>query len=129
MISIKSHSLEIINCLNSRKRSNLSEKTLTCKVCNKIFYNSYKFKLHKKFHTGDNSQKRNIFSKPLKVKTDLITRVKIYSGETRKYTCDVCQRAFKVKTDLARHVMIHTGEKPFKCNVCPKAFIRSTDRS
>ncbi|KAF0758747.1 zinc finger protein OZF-like [Aphis craccivora] len=112
IVSNKSHTLEIINCMELGMASNLKKIA------------SEKFQVHKQFHTGDNPQEHNICNKPSKVKTDLIKYVN--TGEKR-FKCDVCQKAFKFKSGLLSHEMIHTGVKPFKCDVCQRDFKKKSD--
>ena len=40
----------------------------------------------------------------------------------KPFKCDVCVKAFPGSGDLVRHKRTHTGEKPFECDVCDKAF-------
>jgi KRAB domain-containing zinc finger protein len=37
----------------------------------------------------------------------------------------VCLNSFASKSYLRIHIKVHTGEKPFKCTVCSKLFLRS----
>lgn len=37
-------------------------------------------------------------------------------------SCRQCGKVFPKPSDLKRHMMVHSGEKPFKCEVCSKAF-------
>ena len=40
----------------------------------------------------------------------------IHTGD-KPYKCDVCDKAFSHSNNLQRHAMIHTGDKPYKCDV------------
>ncbi|KAG7298313.1 hypothetical protein JYU34_017912 [Plutella xylostella] len=44
----------------------------------------------------------------------------------RSFKCDFCEWQFKTKYELGRHRTKHTGERPFRCSVCPKTFVRRT---
>ncbi|KAL8599774.1 hypothetical protein ACOMHN_040484 [Nucella lapillus] len=45
----------------------------------------------------------------------------------RRHVCDVCDKAFVRSTHLAAHKVIHTGQRAFDCDVCGKAFARPGD--
>ncbi|MFH4980753.1 hypothetical protein AB6A40_007462 [Gnathostoma spinigerum] len=47
-----------------------------------------------------------------------------FSGQ-RPYKCDVCDKAFKHKHHLTEHKRLHSGEKPFQCDKCLKRFSHS----
>ncbi|KAF3837594.1 hypothetical protein F7725_005058 [Dissostichus mawsoni] len=40
----------------------------------------------------------------------------------RPFKCDVCGKAFAHASNLSIHRWVHREEKPYKCDVCPKAF-------
>ena len=55
----------------------------------------------------------------------LIDHQGLYLAE-KPYKCDMCMKTFLRNSQLTTHQRIHTGEKPYKCFECGKSF---SDRS
>lgn len=41
---------------------------------------------------------------------------------TKRFSCDTCNKGFRTSSLLATHRHTHTGEKPCKCDLCGSAF-------
>ncbi|CAF1318767.1 unnamed protein product [Rotaria sordida] len=74
----------------------LTNKRLSCDICDKSFNKQSSLARHKYEHSG-----------------------------VRPFICDICKKAFKHKHHLAEHRRLHTGEKPFQCTKCFKRFSHS----
>lgn len=46
-------------------------------------------------------------------------------GQPRPFKCEVCDKAFKLKHHLLEHSRLHSGERPYECSTCGKKFRHS----
>ncbi|XP_061170491.1 histone-lysine N-methyltransferase PRDM9-like isoform X2 [Saccostrea echinata] len=63
------------------------------------------------------------YSEKKHIEEEAKIHVKLTRGD-KPYKCDVCGRAFNQSQKLQGHMRTHTGDKPYKCDVCGKAFNR-----
>ncbi|XP_054750672.2 gastrula zinc finger protein XlCGF57.1-like [Lytechinus pictus] len=54
-------------------------------------------------------------------RSQLAKHIRMHTAD-RPFKCEVCKRAFRQKSNLIVHMRMHTGELPFKCDFCDKAF-------
>lgn len=81
-----------------------------CPVCGKHYPVQRSLKRHEMIHKGKFQYGRfsnYIYSKNLTAK---------------RYTCDICKKAFHLKLYLMRHLRRHSVKKPFLCSFCNKRF-------
>ncbi|XP_047423814.1 zinc finger protein 596-like [Mugil cephalus] len=108
-----------------------------CDVCGKVMKNRTSLARHSFIHTGkkpfschlcdmrfnrrDNLQHHLSRLHPLGV-AKLEKRRRLQA-----WLCSVCGKTFNCRSRLKTHEMIHTGVKPHRCDLCPKAYMRSND--
>ena len=117
--------------------TSLNEETFTASSENLVlsgYYDSdsYPMYRHKQKHTaGNQNQKKGkmkdkaILAESLADMANIDAHLRTFeSGGRLVYACDVCNRELSHLTSYRRHMKLHTMERPHKCPVCSKGFIR-----
>lgn len=94
-----------------------------CPYCGKMVA-ANTLKRHKLMHTGERPFKctMNDCDKFFRSTSEVKRHVLYHHTTDRPYKCDVCGKGFVRKCFLNAHAKIHSGEKPFVCHICGKAF-------
>lgn len=81
---------------------------------------------HKLMHMGERPFKCTVpdCDKFFRSTSEVKGHVLYHHTTERPYKCDVCEKGFVRKCFLNAHAKIHSGEKPFVCHICGKAFLK-----
>ena len=101
--------------------SNLIQRDLTCKFCNKAYNSLSALKMHVRTHTlpckcPDCGKS---FSRPWLLQGHMRT----HTGE-KPFPCTHCARTFADKSNLRAHLQTHLQSKKYSCPGCQKTFSR-----
>lgn len=94
-----------------------------CPYCGKMVSTST-IARHKLIHTGERPFKCNMpdCDKDFRSTSEVKRHILIHHSTERPYKCDICGKGFIKMCFLRVHAKIHSGEKPFVCHICDKAF-------
>ncbi|XP_049883417.1 zinc finger protein 260-like isoform X2 [Pectinophora gossypiella] len=85
------------NVLQHQKKVHMGEKTVSCKVCGKEFFNGFGLRLHMSSHS-----------------------------DVKRFKCVTCGREFRWENNLKDHMKIHAGDRRHVCKACGKAFVQKS---
>lgn len=94
-----------------------------CPYCGKMVSSSTMAR-HKLIHTGERPFKCTMpeCEKVFRSNSEVKRHILLHHSTERPYKCDVCGKGFIKICFLNAHAKIHSGEKPFNCHICGKAF-------
>ena len=103
-------------------------KSYTCSYCDKIYWSENSFNLHEQKHTGDEPYECTTCGKTFVSDVVLHSHKEQHveahtDGKPYSRVCGYCGELYTSKCMFENHQRTHTGEKPFKCDICPKAFV------
>ncbi|XP_077022532.1 zinc finger protein 7-like [Tamandua tetradactyla] len=133
-----------ISSLINHQIIHTKERPCGCHECGKAFIQQSQLNRHQQTHTGERpytfKESGKAFSQSSTLaqlqrmcdgeksqisrtsdSPNLATHQRIHAVE-KPFKCDVCGKAFRWSCRLSQHQLIHTGDKPYKCNKCTKAF-------
>ncbi|XP_075159652.1 uncharacterized protein LOC142232845 [Haematobia irritans] len=109
--------------LNLHMRHHTNDRRFHCTMCPKAFVRNSDLKIHVRVHTGEKPYVCDICHKCFRANQNLSVHKKSHMGEASKtYQCEHCDKKFLRNIDRTVHMRSHTGEKPFKCEICDRAY-------
>ncbi|KAM4715401.1 uncharacterized protein FYW61_018313 isoform 2-T2 [Anableps anableps] len=107
-----------------------NEKNYSCSQCEKIFKEKATLIRHQRTKHLQQLFRRQCPYCGKMVAPSTLARHKVMHMGQSPFKCTVpeCDRAYRTASELKRHVLLHhTTERPHKCDVCGKGFVRLGD--
>jgi KRAB domain-containing zinc finger protein len=109
-------------------------KKYVCAICGKEYANKIRYQVHIKSHNKERTvekvePKAEPLPKPAEPQGPLPQfptnqDTKSVNVEDLRYVCEVCNARFPLYVVMQEHIRTAHGEKPFKCDLCEKEFIK-----
>ncbi|XP_038141792.1 zinc finger protein 708-like [Cyprinodon tularosa] len=115
----------------------LEADSTVCDVCGKVMKSKSSLARHSFIHTGKKPFACHLCDLRFNRRDNLQHHLSHLhpNGVPRRekrplapaWLCAVCGKTFSCRSRLKTHEVIHSGEKPFRCERCPKAYMRIND--
>ncbi|KAM6900449.1 zinc finger X-chromosomal protein-like [Xenentodon cancila] len=108
-----------------------------CDVCGKVMKNKSSLARHSFIHTGKKpfachlcnlrfNRRDNLQHHLNRLHPNGVAKLE-KQREVQAWLCAVCGKTFSCRSRLKTHEVIHSGIKPHRCDLCPKAYMRTND--
>ncbi|XP_016887286.1 zinc finger protein 708-like isoform X2 [Cynoglossus semilaevis] len=115
----------------------LEMETIMCDVCGKVMKNKSSLARHSFIHTGKKpfachlcdlrfNRRDNLQHHLSKLHPNGVARLEKQRA-VQAWLCAVCGKTFSCRSRLKAHEIIHSGVKPYRCDLCSKAYMRTND--
>ncbi|CAG9763084.1 unnamed protein product [Ceutorhynchus assimilis] len=104
---------------------NYQKPQFPCDVCDSVLSTENSYKKHKKSHEKPKPTIIcNVCGKTI-FRENFTIHMRRHTGE-KPFRCDLCEAAFIRSSLLTEHLRTHTNEKPYECTYCQKKFFVKT---
>ncbi|GAA6234202.1 zinc finger protein 708-like [Lates japonicus] len=115
----------------------LEPDSTVCDVCGKVMKNKSSLARHSFIHTGKKpfachlcdlrfNRRDNLQHHLNRLHPNGVAKLE-KQREAQAWLCAVCGKTFSCRSRLKTHEVIHSGVKPHRCDLCPKAYMRTND--
>lgn len=115
----------------------LEPDSTVCDVCGKVMKNKSSLARHSFIHTGMKpfachlcnlhfNRRDNLQHHLSRMHPNGVAKLE-KQREVQTWLCAVCGKTFSCHSRLKTHEVIHSGVKPYHCDLCPKAYMRTND--
>lgn len=110
-------------------------KPKCCPYCRERFMHKNSLVRHirlshtERFHSLKRDTVECPYCKKKYIKSSLKVHMETHKEKKTTYECSICNKSLTTKWNLKQHQWIHASRsnKPFKCSLCTKAFVRETE--
>lgn len=115
----------------------LEPDSTVCDVCGKVMKNKSSLARHSFIHTGKKpfachlcemrfNRRDNLQHHLNRLHPNGVVKLE-KQRPLQTWLCAVCGKTFNCRSRLKTHEVIHSGVKPHRCDLCPKAYMRTND--
>nr|XP_034491118.1 PR domain zinc finger protein 5 isoform X2 [Marmota flaviventris] len=113
------------NVYKNHKKTHSQERPFQCEECKALFRTPFSLQRHLLIHTSERTFKCHHCEATFKRKDTLNVHVQVVHERHKKYSCELCNKAFVTPSVLRSHKKTHTGEKEKVCPYCGQKFASS----
>ena len=95
-----------------------------CDLCSQTFTHALSLKIHMMCHTGEKPYACTQCKCTYRTAANLKEHTRRAHTNIRPFKCDICHKAFPWANDVRKHMRCHSRVHDFKCTICTASFHR-----